>query len=320
MNDTSTSSNGEIPVEAAWQEALAQGDAALSKAAPILGHLVLSPGDALFSDEIVAHVRGMATSIAAQFMGKAANAMHEEEPAEPIAAHQDAISAALLADDALLFHLHTLTIEWQLTNRLEQDCAFNAVLSPLLQALIESDDPSMSSTAMAVLAAQSRFLQQQRRMELPLHELPGDLFQSALEIWRGHMGGDHTDAISRAEEALRAEYDESRTRIGLLARLISKMGSGAYAALSLGHAGVAMFITALAFSSHQDRDLTAFATTEGQMARLALALRAAGIKKDHAEEQFAIIHPDATLPEGFDMLQADRAAALLGTAANRAKS
>lgn len=96
-----------------------------------------------------------------------------------------------------------------------------------------------------------------------------------------------------------------------MARLVMGMGGGATAALNVGHAGVGLFLTALSLGAGQDRDLTALAAHEGQLARLALALRAAGIRPDAIEEQFLAIHPDISLPEGFDTLGADRAAALL---------
>ena len=70
-------------------------------------------------------------------------------------------------------------------------------------------------------------------------------------------------------------------------------------------------LTALAMVSGQDRDLTVLATSETQRTRMALALCAAGLKLAAIEEQLLTIDPDFTLPEGFDRLDADRAAALL---------
>ena len=72
-----------------------------------------------------------------------------------------------------------------------------------------------------------------------------------------------------------------------------------------------MFLSALALASGQDRDTAVLATNEGQLARLALALRAAGLKPTAVEEQFVSLHPEVSLPDGFDSLGADRAAALL---------
>ena len=46
-------------VESMLRAELAQGDAMLSTAAPILRHLLVNDDLALFSDEVVARVRGM---------------------------------------------------------------------------------------------------------------------------------------------------------------------------------------------------------------------------------------------------------------------
>jgi hypothetical protein len=100
----------------------------------------------------------------------------------------------------------------------------------------------------------------------------------------------------------------------MISRLVTGMGGGAVAALSVGHAGVAVFLSALAIGSGQDRDLVALSTNEAQLARLAVALRAAGLKLTAIEEQVLAIHPDMAVPEGFDRLGADRAAALLALA------
>ena len=94
------------------------------------------------------------------------------------------------------------------------------------------------------------------------------------------------------------------------------MGQKAVRALAIDHAGLAIFSTALAMASGQDRAVTVLSFADRQFARLALALRAAGLKQQAVEEQFLFLHPEIALPDGFDMLRADRAAALL--AASRA--
>jgi hypothetical protein len=92
------------------------------------------------------------------------------------------------------------------------------------------------------------------------------------------------------------------------------MGAGAVAALSIHHAGAAIFLSALGIASGQDRDLATLATSETQRTRLALALCAAGLKPAAIEEQLLALDPDAALPEGLDRLTPDRAAALLAIA------
>lgn len=307
MNEAVSMQSSEAPVEAVLREELARGDVVLGTVGPVLGHLLANHDHSLFSDEVVSRVRGMAGDIARQLLAAGAAAMGE--PGPRVAADEDRfrLTERLLAEPAFVGHCHALALEWQLTTRLDNRSAIDPVLSSLLQALVASDDPPTASTAMAALAAQARFVQQQRRMELPLGELPGDLFARILALW----GDAEKEGTSAASDTLRKEYDESASRLGLLARLIAGMGAGALAALSLSHAGVAIFLSALAAASHQDRELAVVSTNDRQLARLALALRAAGLKPREVEEQFVHLHPDVALPEGFDSLRADRAAAML---------
>ena len=67
----------------------------------------------------------------------------------------------------------------------------------------------------------------------------------------------------------------------------------------------------MANQSNQDRDLAVVSTNDRQLARLALALRSAGLRPKEVEEQFLTIHPETTLPEGFELLRADRAGEML---------
>ena len=163
----------------------------------------------------------------------------------------------------------------------------------------------------ALLAAQAKFAQCQRRMQLPLAELPGDLLHAGLLTLRSHAGSAGEAEVDAADRLLRGNHDESRSRLGLIARLVTGMGGGATAALSISHAGTAMFLSALALASGQDRDLAILATNEGQLARFALAMRAAGLRTPVIAEQFVALHPSVELPEGFDGIGADHAAAML---------
>lgn len=300
-------------VEGVLREELAHGDALIGTIQPILRHLLANDEHSVFSDEIIARVRGMAADVTRQLLDELAIAAGDGEsrshPAERIELH----TATLFEHPGFLAHTHALALEWQLTERLQARLALDPVLSPLIQALIASNEPSTAAGAMALLASQARFAQSQRRMQLPLTELPGDLLHAALIALRTHAESSSAaqDAAAKAEAAIRARYDEGRSRLGLIARIVTAMGGGATAALSVSHSGVAMFLSALALASGQDRDLAVLATNEGQLARLALALRASGLKPAAVEEQFVSLHPDTTLPEGFDQLGADHAAALL---------
>ncbi len=313
MNDAVITQSSEAPVEAILRDELAHGDVVLGTIGPVLGHLLANHDHSLFSDEIVSRVRGMIGDIARQMLTAQAEAAEASDPRGFADRQQAALTAALLTEERLVAHCHTLALEWQLTARLEARNAIDPVLSPLLQALIASDDASTAATAMAALAAQARFVQRQRRMELPLGELPADHFHLALATWVEQIVAEDAKPAMLAAARLRDDYDESSGRLGLLARLVHAMGAGALAALSVGHAGVAIFLSALAEASHLDREIAVIATNDRQLARLALALRAAGLKPKEIEEQFLTIHPDIALPDGFDALRADRAQALLAS-------
>lgn len=306
-----------IPVETVLRDELAHSDVVMGTLAPILGHLVVSTQNSLFNDEIVAQVRGMAASVAVQLLRAEALAA-KTDPDVIIAKRADDMAAHLLAHAGFLSHCHALTLERSLADQLLDRNAIDPVLTSMIQALISSDDQATATTAMAALAAQARFIQQQRRMELPVAELPGDLFHEVIGLWRTMDGSQEAagamTAAAHAEMDLRARYDEGASRLGLLSRLVTGMGSGARAALSISHAGAALFLTALARMSHQHRDVVAFATNERMLARLALALRGAGMRPDEVEEQFLYIHPEVALPEGFEQLRVDRARELLAGA------
>jgi hypothetical protein len=293
------------PVEARLRDALNQGDSVLVTVPPLLRHLLASDDSGLFGDAILARVRGMTADVARQLLDR----MGSTQPDRDVTA----LTAAMLDQPAFLSHAHALVIEWQLTEALQARLSLDPVLSPLLQALIGASEEMTAGIAMKVLAAQARFGQAQRRMRLPLTELPGDLLHTALLTMRG-VAGAQPEADARAaaaEAAVRADYDEGRTRIGLIARLVGGMGGAAVAALSVQHAGVAIFLSSLAIASGQDRDVAALATTETQRARLALALCAAGLRPEAIEEQLLAIDPDAVLPAELDRLKPERAAALL---------
>ena len=289
---------------------LARGDAVLATIQPVLGHLLASDDHSLFSDQIVARVRAMLADVTRQLLEMQGGG----EPVDPAAltpSESDRVFASLAGHSAFLGHAHALAVEWQLIERIEARNAIDPVLSPLLQALIASPDARMASLAMAVLAAQARFCQQQRRMELPLRELPGDLLHAALLTRRRHTSAADDVPVKPAEQAIRASYDESRTRIGLLSRLVTGMGNGALAALRLDHAGVVIFFTALALASRQHRGMAVISVNPDQSMRLALSLRSAGLKPAAVAEQCHYLLPDLELLVGFDQLRVDDARALL---------
>lgn len=301
-------------VEKVLCDELVRGDAVIASARPILRHLLTSDDSGLFSDEMIARVRGMVFDVAEQLLlAQAAAADARDRPAYAARRH-DGLAQALFGDPAFVGHAHALTLEAQLHEQLQGRCGIDPVLTPLVEELVAARDAGTAGLAMAVLAAQARFQQHCRRMELPLRELPGELFHRALVLLREHAAADDDPAADRAESQLRAEYDEGSGRLGLIGRLLAGMGPEAGRALGLAHAGLAIFATALSMASGQDRDLVTLSFADPHGARLALALRAAGLGQQAAAEQLLFLHPGIALPGGFEQLRSDRAVALLAAA------
>ncbi|MCX7676447.1 MAG: hypothetical protein N2Z59_03615 [Alteraurantiacibacter sp.] len=296
-------------IEALLRARLAAGDLVLASIQPILQHLLASRDSDHFSDEVIARVRGMIGHVARQMLVARAQQAQYPDPGQFADRHEGELATLLAGDVAMLMHAHALAVEALVATRLQTRSNLDPVLSPLLQEMAASSDESTAAAAMHAIAAQARFMQTQRRMELPLGELPGELLHKALLAMRAHAGDDPVAA--RAEEALRAGYDESSGRLGQLTRLVVSLGSRAQRALVLSHAGLAMFTTAYSMASGQDRNAAILTYGEGQLTRFALALRAAGLSQEAVEEQVNFLHPDLVLPPGFDRVTPQAAARLL---------
>lgn len=293
-------------VVAALRDDLARGDAVAGTVAPILRHLVAAGDVSVFSEEILARVRAMLADLAIALLdalvGTESRRVHS-------AGEVEVVGRALLDNPALLTHLHSLALEWQLTERMQARLALDPVMSPLLQGLLPNDQ----GLAAAFVGAQARWCQAQRQMKLALRELPAELLNVALYTLRMLAGAEPelAERATVAETEIRASYDEASSRMGLAARLVAGLGDGAWTALVLARAGVPLFLTAIAQGSGQNRDAVVLSTHEAQIARLALALRAAGLEPWLVEEQILALHSDMLLPEGFERIGSEQAATIL---------
>jgi hypothetical protein len=309
MGDDTMDLAADSSVEALLKRELARENRAVSAVVPVLRHLLATEAQVMLSDVVLARVRGMIGDCAAQLLA----ASEGRDPAQRMAqgGGDDALdrwAEALIADAPLLGFCHALAIEALLAERFQQRHAIDPVLSPLLQELVASSDPAVAALAMSTLAAQSRFLQTQRRMELALGELPAELFFAGLAIGQKLAPG----ASERERIAQLAHtYDEAASRLGLLARLVAAMRKGAVAALALDHGGLGLCATALAARHRQAHGDWVLACHEGQGVRLALALRAADVPLAVIERQFALVEPAARLPRAIAELSGARAMALL---------
>jgi len=179
----------------------------------------------------------------------------------------------------------------------------------MLQELVASRDEGTAAMAMAVLAAQARFILHHREMTMPLRELPSDHFRSALRVLQSHAG-QREEASATAARNLGQRFDESHGRLGLLAQLLARVDETA-AALDLSRSGVSLFVSALASASEQERDFCLLALADGHSVRPSLAMRAAGLGQAELESQLLHLDMEISLPGGFAELTPDRAALLL---------
>ena len=289
------------PADHPLRAALARGDSVHARSAPALHHLLIAPDHSLIGEAVVAQVRGMIADITRQLV--------ETRSARDFStASHDAVLARLLGEAELRAHCQALALEWRLAQRLEAELAIDPVLSPLLQAWVAQGDAATGSLAMAALAAQARFAQAQRRMELPLAELPAELFHAVLAVAREIAPGD------AAEARLRSNYDEATSRLALLARLAREAASQTPKALGIEEAGVSLWLSVLAGRSGEDRDRTACAAADPHLGRLLLTLRAAGMVASEAERQALRVQPDAELPRGLEDIGTREAAQWLADA------
>lgn len=274
--------------------ALARGERAYATSGPALQHLLALPDKSLIDEAIVAQVRGMIEDIARQLI--VAQPRSRDEGGDTA----DALTARLVAVEELRGHCQALALEWRLACQLERELAVDPILSPLLQSWVATGDAPTGALAMAALAAQTRFVQAQRRMQLPIGELPAELFHIVLIAARETIPDGNAPATQNAEARLRLDYEEAAGRLSLLARLEREAGPAALPALNIEQAGVALWLSALAARSGESRERTTLAVADPHLGRLLLTLRAAGVSPADAEREALRVQPDAAVPRGLE--------------------
>ena len=105
-------------VEEDLRAELAQSDLAIGSVGPVLRNLLANDDHSLFSDEIVARVRGMLSHLAWQLLAVEAEEAGASDPLAVAERHVPTVASGLADNTALLGHVHALALEWQLTERL----------------------------------------------------------------------------------------------------------------------------------------------------------------------------------------------------------
>lgn len=313
MASSANTQSDNAAIERLLQDDLFHADQVMVHMGPILRHLLRNDDSSIFSDEVIARVRGMLADIARQLVQALGEAAGHIDAAAWAREAGPGLVDLLAGHQPLLNHLHMAAVEWQLADRLHGRVGIDPVLTPLLQDIIASPDHDLAARGMNLLAAQARFGQAIRRMQIPLAELPGDLHHIALMTMHSYVEDDPSGiaASNVAEAALRKVRAETASRLDLLNYAVSAVGFNPNAVLSLQNAGVALFLTALGLGTGLPRETAIMCTTESQMPRLALSLTSSGLGKDGLIDAFCALHPDVTLPDDLADLRPEQAAALL---------
>lgn len=293
LTDQTSLAGAEAPMLAEF----AREERARSAVGIVLPHLVGVDDAPVLGEEVVVRTRALLAALAADLLGG---------PGEGgLATFGAALAGRLAERPVVLAHCHALALEGQAAQRLAPR-GLDPVLSRVLENWLAADG-DIAGLAMTALTAQARFIARQQRLETVAAELPAEAMHEAL-LALGAVAGEPGVA---AAAQLRAQYDEGRTRLALLARLALGESGEAERLLDPAAAGFALFVTALAQRAGVSREEAVLAGAAGQELRLGLLLRAAGVASAAAQAALAIVHPDAELPQPWAELPEDRAAALL---------
>ncbi|MXP25293.1 hypothetical protein GRI39_04440 [Altererythrobacter indicus] len=257
----------------------------------------------LFSDRIVAHSRGMLSNIAYQLVTYLEDNSNNNNKISVFSDKVDELYNSLLSDQEVLDFVHAEALEWQLADRLETQLGLDPVTPPILQELVRSDQVELAQLAKDVQAVQANAAQMARRMEMPLKALPADIFHKVLLIFeKGYIETQQAHTVAQLCVSLRETYAERKRRINKIARMLLLMGRRLREALFIEKAGVAIFSTALAAASGEERRRLIYTLSESQASRLGLTMRAAGLSEEEINEQIALLHPGLSVDIPFDRI------------------
>ncbi|PNU06216.1 hypothetical protein [Novosphingobium guangzhouense] len=290
--------------EAAIRRDLARSGAAAASTLPVLRYLVAAEPDNSFAEEVLARVKGILRDVAAQVLDALIGSIDRRAHAHEEVA---VLSRAFLDDTIVLAHAHAVALEWQLTERLSTHLGLDPVVSPFVRARVAAGDALMRE----FLTAQARWVDRQRRMALPLVEVPAPVLDAVLAIVRALVEAEPalSNRVAAVEAEVRLRHDEISNRLMVAERVVADDAFEATAPVSA--CGVTLFLTAFAARSGQPRDGLVAAMQPGQQTRLALLLLAAGTPAALVDAQIREIHGRTGMPAVLAGIDAMRAAAIL---------
>lgn len=304
---------GDRTTEEILSDALTRGDAALASNGAILRHLLHNDDQSMFTDEIVARVRGMIQHIARQLLRAQIDADQNGDSFALSEAALERLTGILTSNGALLGHVHALALEYRLCDRLQFRLRLDPVMPPMTSEL-RARGGEGAAGIMHLISAQARFCQDQCDMELPLVELPERLFHSVLIAQQMQAAEPDQNVLAIAHARLRGVYESHTNRHALLLQAVAIARAAEQDLFNVAHAGVSVFLSGLAQATRQVREHVVLAAFDRRMTRLALSLRAAGVPQEKVAVQFACFHPDAAVPREYDMVDAHQAALILAQA------
>lgn len=314
MNDPTMEGQSAANIADEASASLLRAGALAAPTGPILRQLLTGERDGLFSDAIIARTSAMISHLAHQMAFAVVEAAEEAEPLGAAAAEAEILADALaeqLRDVSdVLGHVHALCVESTLADMLHERAAIDPALPPLLKDLLTNQDAEIAAAAMHVLAAQARFLHHSRRMELPLGELPGELFALCLSLIGG-LGTIDPGQREAVRSMLAANYDEGGARTSQIARLAMLAHDDSTQKPSLPNSGLAIFASWLALDVGKPRDDTILAIGQRDLSRLVLMMRAADLSEAAMQGVVAILAPHGTLDPALASLAPEEARQLL---------
>lgn len=243
----------------------------------ILGQAVLAGASSLFTDEVVARVAAMLRHHATRLLQLARG--------EGSQAAVEALMAELVAQPGVVGHVHALALEFVMGERLKARVALDPVAPPLIARLL-AGEVAPTGHGWRVLAAQARFVEASRRMEVPPAEIGVELLPErnkaagaatspAFRLTAAPAGRDNRQALLR--EAVRG-WDGDRREL-----------------LDLARAGIGLFAAALANAVGVERDHVLLAAAGGEERLVAGLLEAAGLALPAVQRQLLCLRLHAAL-------------------------
>lgn len=278
------------------RRSLLRGDLEIADIQPVLTQLIGRQNGSCFSSEVLARVRAMLQSLAADLL------LRMDGPtATPLSSEKcKAILEDISGNTLILCYIHSLVLEGYVTARLQAQLGLSATRPALLDGLCHDSDSPLGSLALGCVAAQTRFMALYERMDLRLADLAPEIGTSVLaSCSASHGAGVGASVTSRPG------------RLSLLSDLADHPQFAPSQALDIAHAGFALFATVLAKQSAQERELVVMGVGSHHSTRIALALKSIGVSDELCQRNLSLLNTPVSELDALSAITASDAALIL---------